>query len=81
MIIYMSIIPATKYVKDGYAKRTRNLDQKEQFIEEMVASTEDDAKYIKYLGPITNTDHLGELIPLPSENKGRYADMEQVPNS
>ena len=74
----MSIIPATKYVKDGYtAKRTRNLDQKEQFIEEMVASTEDDAKYVKYLGPITITDHLGELIPLPSENKGRYADMEQ----
>jgi len=75
--VSVTVPESSKYVPGGYSKkRTKNKDRLEEFIEEMIETVEQNPDYFKYEGPISVTDSEGNLIPVPSENKGRYADTE-----
>lgn len=75
----MATVPeSSKYVPGGYvAKKTKTKSELEDYIDEMVEYTEKNDNYTRYDAPITITSYEGELIPVPSENKGRYANSDR----
>lgn len=68
----MADIPInSKYVKGGFIRHSAH-DADESYIAEMMAETEEKGTYSRYDGPIYITGKDDNVIPVPSENKGRY---------
>ena len=72
------IVPKnSKYVPGGYTARRKNPEQLEQYIEEALEAMAENQDYEAYRAPITITSREGELIPVPSENRGTFAEQSE----
>ena len=70
------IVPInSKYVPGGFKGRSN--DMSEDKIQDLIKETDEQEKYVMYKGPIIITNHEGDMIPIPSSNRGRYAIEDQ----
>lgn len=66
------IVPLeSKYVPGGYKAKT--ITHTDETIQKYMEEMDENTDYIRYDGPIHITSIDGDVIPIPSENKGRYA--------
>ena len=71
----MEIVPEfSKYVKGGYVqKKYKSISAIEDYIDELSEKAKENVNTTEYFAPIVITDTEGNLIPVPSENTGRYS--------